>query len=134
LIASPEQVAAPHPVPSAPAPLIVLAVDDDSLVLMNIAAMLEDLGHRVIDVDSGAAALDLIESGLRVDLVISDQAMPGMTGVQLFEMIHARRPNLPLVLATGYAELPIGIEIPIRRLAKPFTQHELAEVVADAVR
>jgi len=115
-------------------PLVVLAVDDDGLVLMNVAAMLEDLGHSVIDVGSGAKALELIEAGTPVDLVISDQAMPGMTGVQLLDAIKARRPHLPVILATGYAELPPGIDISIRRLAKPFTQRELAEAVMDAVR
>jgi len=115
-------------------PLVVLAVDDDSLVLMNIAAMLEDLGHNVIDVGSGAKALELIDAGTPVDLVISDQAMPGMTGVQLLDAIKARRPHLPVILATGFAELPGGIDTSIRRLAKPFTQRELAEAVMDAVR
>ena len=133
LHANHEQHAAGTDVPRAAAnPLVVLAVDDDSLVLINIAAMLEDLGHTVIDVGSGAKALEIINAGTRVDLVISDQAMPGMTGVQLFDAIRARRPHLPLVLATGYAELPPGIDT--YRLAKPFTQSELAEAVAAAVR
>ena len=114
--------------------LVVLAVDDDTLVLTNMAAMLEDLGHKVIDVGSGAKALEVIDAGTRVDLVISDQAMPGMTGVQLFDAIRARRPHLPLLLATGYAELPAGTELRMRRLAKPFTQRELADAVTDAVR
>jgi PAS domain S-box-containing protein len=114
--------------------LVVLAVDDDNLVLTNMAAMLEDLGHTVIDVGTGTKALEIIDAGTRVDLVISDQAMPGMTGVQLFDAIRARRPHLPLLLATGYAELPPGTDIWMRRLAKPFTQRELAEAVTDAVR
>ena len=114
--------------------LVVLAVDDDTLVLTNMAAMLEDLGHTVIDVGSGAKALEVIDAGTRIDLVISDQAMPGMTGAQLFDAVRARRPHLPLVLATGYAEFPVGSDISVRRLAKPFTQRELAEAVAEAVR
>jgi CheY-like chemotaxis protein len=135
LRASPDQVASTDAtLPETATRLVVLAVDDDSLVLMNIAAMLEDLGHRVIDVGSAAAALDIIDSDRHVDLVISDQAMPGMTGVELFDAIRARRPQLRLVLATGYAELPVGSNVPVRRLAKPFTQRELAEVVADAMR
>jgi PAS domain S-box-containing protein len=115
-------------------PLVVLAVDDDNLVLMNIAAMLEDLGHNVIDVGSGSRALEIIEAGTPIDLVISDQAMPGMTGVQLLDAIKVRRPHLPVILATGYAELPAGSDASIHRLAKPFTQRELAEAVIDAVR
>jgi len=97
-----------------------------------MTAMLEDLGHTVIDAGSGAKALEILDAGTHIDLVISDQAMPGMTGAQLFEAIRARRPELPLVLATGFAELPPGTEAPLRRLAKPFTQRELAGAIADA--
>ena len=114
-------------------PKIVLAVDDDELVLMNVTAMLEDLGHRVIDVGSGAKALEVIDAGTVVDLVISDQAMPGMTGVELFKAIRERRPELPIILATGFAELPPGTDAVVHRLAKPFTQRELADAV-DSVR
>ena len=110
--------------------LVILAVDDDSLVLMNVVAMLEDLGHKVIDAASGSKALQVIEADPSVDLVLTDQAMPGMSGVQLIGAIRARRPTLPLILATGYAELPSGIDRTIGRLAKPFTQQELANAIA----
>jgi PAS domain S-box-containing protein len=118
---------------SAARPMVILAVDDDELVLMNVSAMLEDLGHRVIDVGSGVKALEVIDAGTPVDLVISDQAMPGMTGVELLRAIRERRPDLPVILATGFAELPPGTDSAVRRLAKPFTQRELAEAV-DSVR
>jgi len=114
-------------------PKVVLAVDDDDLVLMNVTAMLEDLGHRVIDVGSGAKALEVIDTGTPIDLVISDQAMPCMTGVELLGAIRERRPDLPVILATGFAELAPGTGGAVRRLAKPFTQQELADAV-DSVR
>jgi PAS domain S-box-containing protein len=112
--------------------LCVLAVDDDSLVLANVAAMLEDLGHKVIAAGSGARAIKEIESTPGIDLVITDQAMPAMTGIQLIEILRARRPALPVILATGYAELPQGVSASIGRLAKPFTQRALAEALAAA--
>jgi CheY-like chemotaxis protein len=112
--------------------LCVLAVDDDSLVLANVTAMLEDLGHKVIAAGSGARAIKEIESTPGIDLVITDQAMPAMTGMQLIEILRARRPTLPVILATGYAELPQGISASIGRLAKPFTQRALAEALAAA--
>ena len=111
---------------------LILAVDDDGLVLMNTVAMLEDLGHRVVGVDSGAEALELIERHPDIDLVISDQAMPGMTGLQLAEQIRNKRPGMPIVLATGYAELPPGADATFQRLAKPFTQAQLSDAVASA--
>ncbi len=113
-------------------PMTVLAVDDDELVLMNVTAMLEDLGHRVIDVGSGVQALEVIDAGTPIDMVISDQAMPGMTGVQLLRAIRERRPDLPVILATGFAEVPSGTDAAVRRLAKPFTQQELADAVESA--
>src|SRR5258708_26869556 len=113
--------------------LCVLAVDDDSLVLANIAAMLEDLGHRVIAVGSGVRAIEEIDSMAAIDVLITDQAMPVMTGMQLIEAVRARRATLPVILATGYAELPQGVSASIGRLAKPFTQRALAEALAAAV-
>jgi PAS domain S-box-containing protein len=110
--------------------LCILVVDDDSLVLANVCAMLEDLGHSVIAAASGAGALEKLDSTPAIELVVTDQAMPAMTGLQLIEQIRARRPTLQVILASGYAELPVGVEDSIGRLAKPFTQHALAEAIA----
>jgi CheY-like chemotaxis protein len=115
-------------------PLTILAVDDDALVLMNTVAMLEDLGHEVAGAHSGAEALALM-ARRAFDLVVTDHAMPQLTGAQLAAKIRAARPDMPVLLATGYAELPPGEggeELP--RLAKPFTQEELAEAVERVVR
>ncbi len=109
---------------------IVLAVDDDSLVLTNTAAMLEDLGHQVLVAASGAEALALLAEH-PVDLVITDYAMPHMTGLQLAREIEASHPGLGVVLTTGYAELPPGAGEDIPRLAKPYSQAELARLLAD---
>jgi PAS domain S-box-containing protein len=111
-------------------PYLVLAVDDDNLVLTNTAAMLEDLGHQVLVAGSGSEALALLAEHA-VDLVITDYAMPQMTGLQLAHEIEARRPGLGVVIATGYAELPPGAREDIPRLAKPYSQAELARLLAD---
>jgi CheY-like chemotaxis protein len=113
--------------------LRILAVDDDSLVLANVTAMLEDLGHQVIAVDGGANALEAIDSTPAIELVITDQAMPAMTGIQLIEQIRARRPVLPVILATGFAEMPQAADVSIAHLAKPFTQRALVDALADAL-
>jgi len=118
--------------PTAKRQLCVLAVDDDSLVLANVSAMLEDLGHRVIAVGSGAKAIEVIEVSPEIDVLITDQAMPAMTGIQLINAIRARRPGLPVILATGYAELPQGVAASIGRLSKPFMQGALADALASA--
>ena len=114
-------------------PLCILAVDDDGLVLANVTVMLEDLGHKVIAAGSGARAIEEIELMPAIDVVITDQAMPAMTGLQLIEILRARRPELPVILATGFAELPPGLSASIGRLSKPFTQRALAQALAATV-
>ena len=109
--------------------LTILAVDDDELVLFNTAAMLEDLGHTVIQASSGEAALRALAGAETIDLVITDHAMPRMTGAQLARRVAAERSGLPIVLATGYAELPSGEGAGLARLAKPFGQRQLADII-----
>ncbi len=123
----------PEPAPKKAQKLVVLAVDDDPLVLMNTAAMLEDADHKVIEASSGDEALKVLRQGKHVDLVITDQAMPGMTGIQLVQAIKADWPNLPIIMATGYAELPEGADPDLARLSKPFTQADLTKAVGDAM-
>src|SRR3954470_9709625 len=65
--------------------LRIMVVDDDSLVLSNTAAMLDDLGHEVIEATSGEQALRSLHRSGAVDLLITDQMMPGIRGTQLIE-------------------------------------------------
>ncbi|CCF20616.1 Sensor protein [Pseudorhizobium banfieldiae] len=119
--------------PELPASLKILAVDDDALVLMNTTLMLEDLGHQVVEAFNGAQALEVLEKGERFDLVLTDHSMPKMTGAELAGRIHERWPSLPVVLATGYAELPSGEGGKLPKLSKPFSQSQLAEILALAL-
>ncbi|MDR8362816.1 PAS domain S-box protein [Pseudomonas sp. JL3] len=114
--------------------LCVLVVDDDSLVLTSTSLLLEDLGHRVISAASGAQALELFDSEHDFDLVITDMVMPKMSGAQLAQAIRAMRPHLPIILATGYAERLEGFASRLPRLSKPFTQLNLVEVIALAMK
>ncbi|EJN22557.1 PAS domain S-box [Pseudomonas sp. GM79] len=110
--------------------LCVLVVDDDSLVLTSTSLLLEDLGHRVISASSGAQALELFDSEPAIDLVITDMVMPKMNGEQLAQIIRNIRPQLPIILATGYAERLEGLAARLPRLSKPFTQLNLVEIIA----
>jgi PAS domain S-box-containing protein len=112
--------------------LRVLVVDDDSLVLTNTAAMLEDLGHEVIEALSGEQALRILRRTKGIDLVITDEIMPEMRGTQLIEAIRSEWPALKFILATGYADLPAaGEDVP--RLGKPFFQQDLVRAIASIV-
>ncbi|MBP2557597.1 PAS domain S-box-containing protein [Neorhizobium galegae] len=121
----------PSPAATPRGRLTILAVDDDALVLMNTTLMLEDLGHTVIEAYSGTDALKELRSGAHdIDLVITDHSMPRMTGSELAAAIREERPGLPVVLATGYAELPTGGDNRLPRLPKPFSQNQLQEIIA----
>jgi PAS domain S-box-containing protein len=108
----------------------ILVVDDDALIAMSTTDMLEDLGHEVIETHSGARAVAVLRDDRRIDLLITDFSMPGMTGVQLAHAARRLRPDLPILLATGYAELPSGEAIDLPRLAKPYEQSQLAAEIA----
>jgi signal transduction histidine kinase/CheY-like chemotaxis protein len=106
---------------------VILFVDDDPLIAMSTTEMLEDLGHRVIGANSGLHALDILRSGQQIDLMMTDHVMPGMTGIELAAASRKMRPSLPILLATGYAELPEGTQVDLPRLAKPYHQDQLRD-------
>lgn len=101
---------------------------------MSTADMLQDLGHEVIEADSGASALEILRQHGPVDLLITDYAMPKMTGAQLAEAARELQPGLPVLLATGYAELPPGSACELPRLGKPYHQTQLAEEIAKVLK
>ena len=104
----------------------ILMVDDDELVAASTTAMLEDLGYRVVTRHSGRDALEALRDGTTPDLLITDQAMPVMTGVELAAEVRRLRPGLPILLATGFSEL-LGSDLHgLAKLTKPFSQEELA--------
>ena len=124
------------PIPATPAPpakalrpLTILAVDDDALVLMNTVHMLEDLGHTVFEAYSGYEALEILRREDGIDLVVTDQAMPKMTGTELAKIIKREWPDIPVLLATGYADRVRGDDIGLPKLTKPYMQRELAEAI-----
>ena len=119
----------------ATAPCKVLIVDDDQLVMTGTSAMVDDLGHESIEAHSAEEALSKLESGIEIDVVITDHAMPVMTGLQLAARIQERYPGLPIILATGYAELPSEpAAMGLLKLAKPCTQHDIAVAIHRAMR
>ncbi|MDM0014946.1 PAS domain S-box protein [Variovorax sp. J22P168] len=124
-------------VPSAPlrpvsktARLEILAVDDDPLVLTGTVSMLEDLGHTVHAASSAAEALRVLGEQPQITVVLSDQVMPAMSGLQLFERLRREWPGLRLILASGYAEIPVDLDPELAKLAKPFDMEQLARAIA----
>ena len=123
-----------RPEPTPPVPMTrklrILAVDDDPIVLLNTVTILTDMGHQVLQANSGAAALEILGKE-PVDLVLSDYAMPQMNGVELVTRAQAVQPDAKAIIVSGYADLPQGVAFEVPRLSKPFTDLELAARLTD---
>jgi CheY-like chemotaxis protein len=112
----------------------VLVVDDDLLVLTGTGALIEDLGHKAIEAHSAAEALEILASGEAIDVVMTDHAMPNITGLQLAQSLQEKYPGLPIILATGFAELPADpAMLRLIKLAKPCSQHDIAVAIQNAL-
>ncbi len=119
----------PSDVAALPSAGTALLVDDEELVRMSTADMLAELGYDVMEAGSAEEALKMVEGGLRFDLLVTDHLMPGMTGSDLAREVRERRPGVPVLLVSGYAEVD-GISPDLPRLTKPFRRADLAASVA----
>ena len=109
----------------------ILLVDDDPGVRAVTAALLESFGLNVIQAGSGAEALDSIEPS--VDLVLTDYAMPGMTGGELASLLVEKNPSVPVVFVTGYADTDVLGLNDCTVIQKPFTEDGLRDVIRSAL-
>jgi PAS domain S-box-containing protein len=118
------------------ASLRVLLVDDHEEVRRTTAAMLEDLGHKVTDVASAKAAMELLRGKCECDLLISDYAMPHMSGTELIRAARDECPGIPALIITGYADKEAIGERPANVIvvAKPFDLQALASAIASVYR
>ena len=114
----------------------ILLIDDDASIRHLIDEVLDALGYTVIGAADGAAGIKVLQSGARIDLLITDVGLPnGMNGRQVADLARLLRPELKILFVTGYAEgtafgndpLEPGMEL----LTKPFTMHQLVNKVAD---
>jgi len=114
----------------------VLVVEDDPSVRLLVLQVLEELGYRTIETESGRDAVPILQSARPIDLMVSDVGLPGLNGRQLAELARESRPGLPILFMTGYAEqaadqaafLEPGMEI----ITKPFAIDLLAKRI-DAI-
>jgi PAS domain S-box-containing protein len=114
---------------------LILLVDDDSAVREITAKMLRDLGYDVLEAGSGGAALDLLAREPRITLTLLDYAMPGMSGADVAQEVHKRRPGMPVVFITGYADLAALKDVGEDHIVqKPFREADLAEKVSRSLQ
>jgi CheY-like chemotaxis protein len=110
-----------------------LLVDDEELVRLSTADMLAELGYEVVEAASAWEALRLLDTGLSPSLLVTDHLMPGMSGTDLARQVRETRPEVSILVVSGYAESE-GIEPDLPRLTKPFRKDELATALANLAR
>ena len=111
---------------------VVLVIDDDTDGLATAVAVVEALGCSVLSGSSCDEALRILDSGAHVDLVFSDVVMPKQNGITLARLVRERRPGLPVVLATGYADAVDGVtESGAIPMIKPYSVQRLEAVFAE---
>lgn len=116
--------------------VMVLVIDDEDDVREITVAYLEALGFQVVQAASGQAALDLLQGGAGIDVLMADYAMPGMSGIELARAVRARCPDLPVVIMTGYVDTTSfdGRIENATLLKKPYRMSELGAAIDDALR
>lgn len=134
IAAEQEKPTAAEPNEEATKKITILVVDDDALIAMSTVDMLEDLGHEVIEANSGDRALEILRDNQSIDLLVTDYSMPRMNGAELAAAAHQIRPQLPVLLATGYAELPAGSGLSLPRIGKPYQQDQLAAEIMKVLK
>jgi two-component system, cell cycle sensor histidine kinase and response regulator CckA len=122
--------------PKRPVDKRVLVVEDEESVRRYAARVLESEGYGVVEAGDGVEALDRLQNGARVDVVITDVVMPRMGGRVLVERLRVKNPDLPVVFMSGYAEDPIGFASsgPTIFLEKPFGADAMLTAVAMVLR
>lgn len=119
---------APAPIERAPIDRAVLLVEDDDEVAALVAEMLEQLGYDCTRVSGPTPALGALADGRRIDAVLSDIMMPGgVNGLDLAGQLRDRRPDLPILLTSGYASAfaEAAADLQLTLLPKPYTVHDL---------
>ena len=115
---------------------VILVVEDDPDTLNAVAYLIvEAFGCRVLRASSVEYALRMIDSGSRVDLVLSDVGMPEVDGLTFAELVRRRRPDLPFVLVTGRPDVvDSSLKAGWVALLKPYTVQTLAAVFTEQLR
>jgi CheY-like chemotaxis protein len=115
---------------------VVLVVEDEPLVRLLIVETLNDLGYKALETADSAAALRILQSSQRLDLLVSDIGLPGLNGRQLADAARVKRPNLKVLFVTGYAENAAGssfLEPGMEMIAKPFAMDVLASKIREMI-
>jgi CheY-like chemotaxis protein len=116
---------------------LILVVEDNDTVRRATVSRLESLGYAARQAKTGPEAITLLEAGEPVSLVFSDVVMPGgMTGYDVAEWVRSMKPNLKMLLTSGYSDMAIAASEAVRKikvLGKPYTREQLAYALREAL-
>jgi CheY-like chemotaxis protein len=116
---------------------VVMVVDDEPEVLDVLSSIMSRAGHSTVKASSGVAALDLLDSGAAVDVLLTDVMMPELNGFNLARIARMRRPSLKVLFLTGFYDLALTLRDPLseigKLLQKPILPSELTKAVAEAI-
>jgi CheY-like chemotaxis protein len=116
---------------------VVLVVEDETAVRGLVVDVLEELGYRAVEVADGLSGLRLLQSDMRIDLLVTDVGLPGLNGRQLADAARQQRPDLKVMFMTGYAEnatIANGfLEPGMQMITKPFAIEALATRIRDMI-
>ncbi|MFO1148396.1 MAG: response regulator [Alsobacter sp.] len=114
--------------------LTVLLVEDEPLIALTIAEILDECGYDVLEAGSGALAERLFAEAGRVDLLVTDVGLPDISGLDLARRLRALSPALPVLFATGRSVDGLQgddpLEPPMAQLSKPFLMNELQDAIS----
>jgi len=112
--------------------ITILVVDDENVPRMLRCLILQKQGYQIVAADSGRKALQLLADG-GIDLVLSDQMMPSMTGTELARTIKASRPSMPVILISGVNEIPADASCADRFISKVGGPELLFETIGEVL-
>ena len=129
-------IAAPPAAGHAGLDKVVLVAEDEDIVRLVVVEVLHDLGYKALEAVDGPAALRILKSAQRIDLLITDIGLPDMNGRQVVDLTRGERPDLKVLYMTGYAEMAASgdfLEKGMQIISKPFSMDKLAAKIKDVV-
>jgi CheY-like chemotaxis protein len=134
-----ETVLQPSTEPVVAAGLTVLVVDDEPTVRMLVTEVLGELGYHAVEAADGASGLEVLNSDMRIDLLVTDVGLPGgMNGRQMADAARVARPELKVLFITGYAESAVlnhgHLDPGMQVMTKPFGMEALSVRIAAMIK
>jgi PAS domain S-box-containing protein len=124
-------LARPEPTPARPRPLRVMLVEDDEEIRSSASELLGLLGHQVVEASCAEAARQQLAQGDGFDVLLTDVALPGMSGLELAREARGLMPGMRIIIASGHGGAGLTLEPEVVMLPKPYSLQQLREVLGN---